>query len=113
MLLLRLPICFAALAALAPLPLQLPCRLQPPPFAARPRPRLFGSNRAAAARANYYAVCFTRKVLCLLFGDNDYRGYDYYGACTRVQCECLFYYHEETRYYYHECIRAGGYYGFG
>ena len=62
---------------------------------------------------NYYAVCFTRKVLCLLFGDNDYRGYDYYGACTRVQCECLFYYHEETRYYYHECIRAGGYYGFG
>ena len=48
-LLVRLPICFAALAALAPLPLQLPCRLQPPPFAARPRPRLFGSNRAAAA----------------------------------------------------------------
>ena len=57
-LLLRLPICFAALAALAPLPLQLPCRLQPPPFAARPRPRLFGSNRVAAARVRV-AHCAT------------------------------------------------------
>ena len=57
----RLPICFAALAALAPLPLQLPCRLQPPPFAARPRPRLFGSNRAAAARARV-AHCATSEL---------------------------------------------------
>ena len=55
---------------------------------------------------NYYAVCFTRKVLCLLFGDT-------YHDCTKRQCECLMGWLHQSWYYYHDCMRAGGYYGFG